>query len=572
MSKSALSSEYLSEFGDSRITQNCLEHTSTFEDTVSQNAMEDEWNVKSSRKNLSLKKAFSITKESPKETQEAPKSAFDLLLLGSNRNEDQISESPHDKKNSKQNSLSTVKSPKHQTAIEKDSIEHSSLQSSKKTNVDMKLRPSATTVILEDLKDYLEAENEDKASYSKNKTSPQRSPSTKKHVKLISEGRDNEELSSTDFSQSHKQKLKSKEVKEKALKKCKNIHLDEELTNKSTLDKVNKASKSDESYHRRGRLRMKRPEKIERMSAIKGDNQGIIAIQNRPIEPNQNNKECENDLLNVEKKTVNKLSLETSNNKHDTDLAGKHTSLVSPVTNEEDSSNAASETKNDDTMADKKCLQRSEPANMSLRTAPRKSTRLISEIGEEKYPKHDYSENKKSPQKVERGDMSPGSKSPSGRHKKSMSEDLTKADVPEEVETDDLMKQKGVTVNKEGKLMIPSQKLSLSEDLCKVTCGERGKKNFVCQICEKVFMRKDKINYHIYSDHHDEFVRLGKGIPQILTKSDLLNNSDQDIEDVIDDEGKNKINFSDSEDVPLESKKKNTKYFNKQRRRKYNNS
>jgi hypothetical protein len=100
-----------------------------------------------------------------------------------------------------------------------------------------------------------------------------------------------------------------------------------------------------------------------------------------------------------------------------------------------------------------------------------------------------------------------------------------------EIETDDLLKQKGVTVNKEGILMIPSQKLSLSEDLCKVGCSEKGKKQFVCQICDKVFMRKDKVNYHIYSDHHEDFVRLGKGIPQILTKVDLLNNSDPDIQE-----------------------------------------
>lgn len=43
----------------------------------------------------------------------------------------------------------------------------------------------------------------------------------------------------------------------------------------------------------------------------------------------------------------------------------------------------------------------------------------------------------------------------------------------------------------------------------------------MCQVCEKVFLRKDKANYHIYTDHHEEFVRHGKGIPKILQQSDL---------------------------------------------------
>ena len=97
--------------------------------------------------------------------------------------------------------------------------------------------------------------------------------------------------------------------------------------------------------------------------------------------------------------------------------------------------------------------------------------------------------------------------------------DTTKvADV--EAETEDLLRQKGVTLSKEGKVMIPSQKLTLSEELCKVV--ESGKKkHFVCQVCEKSFLRKDKTNYHIYQDHHDEFVRFGgKGLPKILQQND----------------------------------------------------
>merc|ERR1712223_2027019 len=157
--------------------------------------------------------------------------------------------------------------------------------------------------------------------------------------------------------------------------------------------------------------------------------------------------------------------------------------------------------------------------------------------------------------------MSPDSKSPN-RIKKTQEGGIVaiaKIDMPEEEETGDLMKQKGVTVNKEGILMIPSQKLSLSEELCKIISNEKGKKNFVCQICDKIFPRKDKINYHIYSEHHDEFVRLGTGVPQILTKGEILNNSDQSIEDSFDGEPQTDTAFSESEDIPLESAKKTSK-------------
>merc|ERR1712223_992950 len=157
--------------------------------------------------------------------------------------------------------------------------------------------------------------------------------------------------------------------------------------------------------------------------------------------------------------------------------------------------------------------------------------------------------------------MSPDSKSPT-RIKKTQEGDIlsiAKIDMPEEEETGDLMKLKGVTVNKEGILMIPSQKLSLSEELCKIISNEKGKKNFVCQICDKPFPRKDKINYHIYSEHHDEFVRLGTGVPQILTKGDILNSSDQSIEDSFDGESQKDTAFSESEDIPLESAKKTSK-------------
>ena len=92
--------------------------------------------------------------------------------------------------------------------------------------------------------------------------------------------------------------------------------------------------------------------------------------------------------------------------------------------------------------------------------------------------------------------------------------------VNEKEETDELLKQKGVTVNRDGKLMIPSQKLTLPDELCKAVTNDKGKKSFACQVCNKSFLRKDKINYHIYSEHHDEFLLHGKSLPQILTKAE----------------------------------------------------
>merc|ERR1712083_181482 len=277
--------------------------------------------------------------------------------------------------------------------------------------------------------------------------------------------------------------------------------------------KKNKNPKADETFHRRGRLRMKRPEKIERMAVQKvQEGVGIMAV---PQKSDSNTNDMDGDATPVMATRTKGLEL----------------SIEIP---ENVSMPNVMESKTKDPLEDKKSPTRSEPANMSLRTAPRKSTRLISEIGDEKNIKNDNVEGRTSPHKIDREETSPGSKSPLGKLHRSLSgELLTKPDVPEDIETDDLMKQKGVTVSREGKLMIPSQKLSLSDDLCKVVCGEKGKKQFSCQICEKVFMRKDKINYHIYSEHHEEFVRLGKGIPQILTKGDITSTDDHGTDELI---------------------------------------
>ena len=97
----------------------------------------------------------------------------------------------------------------------------------------------------------------------------------------------------------------------------------------------------------------------------------------------------------------------------------------------------------------------------------------------------------------------------------------TSPEKPLPTETSELMKRKGVTLSKDGKrLMIPSQKLSLPPELCRTVTGEGDKKQkFQCQICQKAFLRKDKVNYHVYSEHREEFVRMGgQGMPKILKK------------------------------------------------------
>ena len=521
MSKTSLSSEFLSEFGESRISQNSLDNVSTIvTDSVLDNVGKEEWTSRKSKKNISSKTSFSIME---KETKDAPKSAFDLLLS---------SPSSDDKKQYPQSSMSKIKSPKRQM-IDADDV---SLSKEPTKKNDVKLRPSATSVVLEDLdmNEYKKSSKQkEKCSPKSDNASPQRSP--EKSNKSIDHSSDNKALSFNDIILQHTEEFKQKEANVKGLKKSKSSE-----------------PKQDETFHRRGRLRMKRPEKIERQSSIQtGESKGFLSMQKRMVEPTAASNDSE-----VETKMQADKVAEESSTKPEKTTSGKTKNLAE--VSAEPILEISQNTRKDDLLADKKSPTRSEPANMSLRTAPRKSSRLISEMGEEKHSKHDISENRRSPQKSA---MSPDSKSP-GRPKKSQEVDIIAIDKiakPEGEETDDLMKQKGVTVNKEGKLMIPSQKLSLSEELCKIVMNEKGKKNFVCQICDKVFPRKDKINYHIYSDHHDEFVRLGTGVPQILTKGDALNSSDNSLEDPIEEGHQTETNLSESEDIPLELKRKAAK-------------
>eukprot|EP00092_Neocalanus_flemingeri_P012486 GFUD01013459.1.p1 GENE.GFUD01013459.1~~GFUD01013459.1.p1 ORF type:complete len:2839 (+),score=729.45 GFUD01013459.1:442-8517(+) len=91
-------------------------------------------------------------------------------------------------------------------------------------------------------------------------------------------------------------------------------------------------------------------------------------------------------------------------------------------------------------------------------------------------------------------------------------------------EADKLLEQKGVSVV-EGKLMIPADKLDIPEELCKIKSIGRGrgnKKYFVCQICDKQFIMADKMKYHLYNEHYDDYIRCSDSVPRSLTKSYTL--------------------------------------------------
>merc|ERR1719270_3337034 len=49
--------------------------------------------------------------------------------------------------------------------------------------------------------------------------------------------------------------------------------------------------------------------------------------------------------------------------------------------------------------------------------------------------------------------------------------------------------------------------------------GKAGKKMFVCQICDKQFNRQDKMKYHLFNEHYDDFIRCSDSVPKILAKN-----------------------------------------------------
>ena len=88
-------------------------------------------------------------------------------------------------------------------------------------------------------------------------------------------------------------------------------------------------------------------------------------------------------------------------------------------------------------------------------------------------------------------------------------------------EADKLLEQKGVAVVG-GKLMIPADRLKIPEELCKIKTlskGRASKKMFICEICDKQFNRADKMKYHLYNEHYDDFIRCSDSVPKILAKN-----------------------------------------------------
>ena len=91
-------------------------------------------------------------------------------------------------------------------------------------------------------------------------------------------------------------------------------------------------------------------------------------------------------------------------------------------------------------------------------------------------------------------------------------------DTEAQEEADKLLEKKGVSVVG-GKLMIPADKLKIPDELCKIKLvGRTNKRHFSCEICEKSYNRADKIKYHLYNDHYEDFIRCSDSVPKILKK------------------------------------------------------
>merc|ERR1712013_815845 len=93
----------------------------------------------------------------------------------------------------------------------------------------------------------------------------------------------------------------------------------------------------------------------------------------------------------------------------------------------------------------------------------------------------------------------------------------------------------------EEKEVVPVDKLTIPEELCKMKTTGRGrgtKKFFVCQICEEQFDKADKMKLHLYNDHYDDFIRCSVSVPDILEKSNPIAENKQPLplEDKIPDE------------------------------------
>ena len=112
---------------------------------------------------------------------------------------------------------------------------------------------------------------------------------------------------------------------------------------------------------------------------------------------------------------------------------------------------------------------------------------------------------------------------------KDITEDSAVSDTPLDKEAQDeadkLLEQKGVAVVG-GKLMIPAHKLKIPDELCLIKTSGKGKgpvkKIFICQICDNHCNRADKMKYHLYNEHYDDFIRCSDSVPKILAKNHSL--------------------------------------------------
>ena len=101
----------------------------------------------------------------------------------------------------------------------------------------------------------------------------------------------------------------------------------------------------------------------------------------------------------------------------------------------------------------------------------------------------------------------------------SESTDDSRQDAEMQAEADKLLEKKGVSVIG-GKLMIPADKLKIPDELCKIKLvGKANKRHFCCEICDKSYNRADKMKYHLYNDHYEDFIRCSDSVPRILKKS-----------------------------------------------------
>ena len=127
----------------------------------------------------------------------------------------------------------------------------------------------------------------------------------------------------------------------------------------------------------------------------------------------------------------------------------------------------------------------------------------------------------KGSKRVEKGDNSVSESEGEEKEKTEGNPSEATLDKEAQDEADKLLEQKGVAVVG-GKLMIPADRLKIPEELCLIKTNGKGKgskKTFICRICDKQFNRADKMKYHLFNEHYDDFIRCSDSVPKILAKN-----------------------------------------------------